>query len=277
MSDHTESFPIQIISDLHLEIERPSPHDQPLYIYGFPVCAPNLALLGDIGWTRDERLFQWLEIQLSRFERVFMVAGNHEPYVSTLEQSTFALEEFSKRCSLSRAERTESAPPMGEFVFLNQTRYDVSPTLTILGCTLWSALNPNDLDVLSWSLTDFKRIGSFKPSSYESAHKVDLDWLTSTLEDIRSSSSARRVAIFTHHAPTVEGTGDPKYIDGPTNSAFATELTGTPCWGSPVIFWAFGHTHWNCDFEKQGVRVFSNQRGYGQTGRDFDPSKVVLL
>ena len=75
------SFQIQIISDLHLEIER---QDHPLYIYDFPLCAPNLALLGDIGWTRDERLFQWLETQLLRFKRVFMVAGNHEPYGSAL-------------------------------------------------------------------------------------------------------------------------------------------------------------------------------------------------
>jgi hypothetical protein len=170
----------------------------------------------------------------------------------------------------------ESAPTTGEFIFLNRTRYDVSPSLTILGCTLWSAINPDDLDILSWSLNDFRRIDSFNPASYDSAHKADLDWLTSTLEDIRSSSS-RRVTVFTHHAPTVEGTGDPKYIGGPTNSAFATELTGMPCWGSPVFLWAFGHTHWNCDFERRGVRVFSNQRGYGHEGKDFDASKVILL
>lgn len=72
---------IQLLSDLHLEVER---GDQPLYVFDFPKCAPNLALLGDIGWTRDERLFTWLEEQLRRFERVFFVSGNHEPYVATL-------------------------------------------------------------------------------------------------------------------------------------------------------------------------------------------------
>lgn len=91
MGDHTDSFQIQIISDLHLEIERPNAQ---LYIYEFPVCAPNLALLGDIGWTRDERLFQWLEVQLSRFKRVFMVAGNHEPYASDLVRYSFCFSEF---------------------------------------------------------------------------------------------------------------------------------------------------------------------------------------
>jgi len=80
MSDSTDGR-IQLLSDLHLEIERGS---RPLYEYDFPAHAPNLALLGDIGWTRDSRLFEWLEAQLARFRRVFFVSGNHEPYVSTL-------------------------------------------------------------------------------------------------------------------------------------------------------------------------------------------------
>lgn len=71
----------QVLSDLHLEVERGS---TPPYTFDFPVTAPNLALLGDIGWTRDERLFEWLELQLSRFERVFFVIGNHEPRFLTL-------------------------------------------------------------------------------------------------------------------------------------------------------------------------------------------------
>lgn len=30
-----------------------------------------------------------------------------------------------------------------------------------------------------------------------------------------------------------------------------------------VKVWAFGHTHWNCDFvEEGGKRVLTNQRGY---------------
>lgn len=72
---------IQLLSDLHLEIERSS---SPLYTYDFKASAPALALLGDIGWTRDDRLFKWLLLQLKHFKRVFFVRGNHEPYVSTL-------------------------------------------------------------------------------------------------------------------------------------------------------------------------------------------------
>ncbi|RDB21730.1 hypothetical protein Hypma_010882 [Hypsizygus marmoreus] len=169
-----DAFDIQLLSDLHLEVERDSDE---LYRYDFPASAPNLALLGDIGWTRDVRLFEWLEIQLSRFRRVFFIAGNHEPYGSTLEESTSALEAFANRVSIAHANNSAK----GEFILLNRTRYDISPSLTILGCTLWSALNPEDLEILSWSLTDFKRVYSFTPDAYKSVHEADLAWLTASI------------------------------------------------------------------------------------------------
>lgn len=84
--------------------------------------------------------------------------------------------------------------------------------------------------------------------------------------------------MFTHHAPTKDGTGDPRFNDGPTNSAFATELTDEAFWGGGKIkLWAFGHTHWCCDFERKGVRVYANQRGYGEGREEYDPGKVVHL
>jgi hypothetical protein len=187
------------------------------------------------------------------------------------EESIAAFEMLETRASAARA----ADDSKGEFILLNRTRYDLNPTLTLLGCTLWSALNPEDLDIISWSLTDFKRIDSFTPASYKLAHETDVAWLADSIEHIRREESGRRVLVFTHHAPTVEGTGDPKYLGGPTNSAFATELTGTACWGAPVVLWAFGHTHWSCDFEREGVRVVSNQRGYGEGGKGFDISKVI--
>ena len=90
MAESTEKIGIQILSDLHLEFERPSPNGGPgdddgnLYKFDFPARAEHLALLGDIGMTGDDRLFTWLRAQLERFKTVFLVPGNHEPYWSSL-------------------------------------------------------------------------------------------------------------------------------------------------------------------------------------------------
>ncbi|KAH0581699.1 hypothetical protein J132_00641 [Termitomyces sp. J132] len=262
---------IQILSDLHLEIERPSSTlGREFYYYDIPVRAEHLALLGDIGWTIDDRLFEWLEAQLKLFKTVFFVSGNHEPYRSSMEESSKRLNSFAIRVNADAS--------FGTFVYLNRTRYDVSSNLTILGCTLWSSLNPNDLDILSWSLTDFRRIDSFNPDVYAALHKADLAWLNNTVTAIARDEPERRIVVFTHHAPTKDGTGDPKFNDGPTNSAFVTELTGEECWESGKIkLWAFGHTHWCCDFHKQGTRVYANQRGYGEGRDDYDGGKVIEL
>lgn len=67
---------IQILSDLHLDPLRP---DDP-YTYDIPVCAEYLALLGDTGRTCDERLFKWLDVQLTKFRIVFYLSGNNGMY-----------------------------------------------------------------------------------------------------------------------------------------------------------------------------------------------------
>lgn len=69
---------IQILSDLHLEVERPSARSgEEFYSYDVSVQSNTLALLGDIGWTMHDQLFDWLKLQLRKFELVFFVGGNH--------------------------------------------------------------------------------------------------------------------------------------------------------------------------------------------------------
>ena len=100
--DTTAFIPVQVLSDIHLEFtwrySEPGSgvlkQAQGYHVYEFPVCAPNLALLGDIGLVADGEngFFAWLRHQLERFERVFFLLGNHEfyklTYVCTLNLST---------------------------------------------------------------------------------------------------------------------------------------------------------------------------------------------
>ena len=61
-------------------------------------------------------------------------------------------------------EKRSQYPDTGDFVFLNRKAWSpsTSPNLIILGCTLWTQLNIDDLEILSWSMTDFfKQIKSF--------------------------------------------------------------------------------------------------------------------
>ena len=64
----------QILSDLRPE--APKAYD----VYTFPQSASYLALLGDIGTFKQSGLLGFLDQQLSRFEILFFLLGNHEPY-----------------------------------------------------------------------------------------------------------------------------------------------------------------------------------------------------
>ncbi|KAI0361508.1 Ser/Thr protein phosphatase protein [Trametes cingulata] len=271
------SIRIQVLSDLHLEFPPPPHVASGPYQLDFPAQADVLALLGDIGLTEDDRLFDWMRTQLKRFKVVFFLSGNHEAYHSSLGKSSRRLHEFAQECAASHEKATETEP-FGRFVLLDRTRCDLSETVTVLGCTLWSKLDPERVNAIQLGLNDFSMIEGFTPQLYTSLHERDLAWLEGNIAAIAQNEPHRRIIVMTHHAPTVEGTSNPQYAGSPISSAFATELVGGPCWREQVKVWAFGHTHWACDFEREGVRVVSNPKGYGAGRRQgFNPEMVVEI
>src|SRR6266581_4073520 len=70
---------IQVLSDIHLEIER-SQDTVEYETFKVTPVAPILALLGDIGTANDPRLFEFIRTQLHQFKAVLYVLGNHEFY-----------------------------------------------------------------------------------------------------------------------------------------------------------------------------------------------------
>ncbi|KAI8973982.1 hypothetical protein BD414DRAFT_498768, partial [Trametes punicea] len=212
------------------------------------------------------------------------------------EESSARLARFAAECAAAYDDASGSSKDtcgprrrFGRFVLLDRGRYDLSQMVTVLGCTLWARLDADDLDVLRRGVTDFRRIEGFDPAAYQVAHARDAAWLAEAVAEVEREKGRRRVVVMTHHAPTVEGTGDPRYVGGATSSAFATEMVGSAVWPrrdlgegadgegtrGAVRVWMFGHTHWCCDFVREGVRVVSNPRGYREGAPGFTPEKVV--
>ncbi|KAK2804709.1 hypothetical protein FQN49_008848, partial [Arthroderma sp. PD_2] len=133
----------QIISDLHMETH-------PSYDFEIKQTAPYLALLGDIGHLEHDQFFPYLEELLTRYTAVFLLFGNHEPQNFTMEAARRRVLDFQDRIS--------SSGNLGRFVFLSQTRYDVTDTLTILGCTLYSHILPEQEAAVAKRMSDFRMI-----------------------------------------------------------------------------------------------------------------------
>ncbi|KAJ5131271.1 uncharacterized protein N7515_007310 [Penicillium bovifimosum] len=257
----------QILSDLHLE--SPSAYD----IFHIEPKAPYLVLAGDIGHVKDNGFFNFLRIQLENFRLVFLVLGNHEPYHSTWPETKSRIKSFEAELASSRSETR------GQFVLLDQTRYDISPTVTVLGCTLFSEVVPEQEESVSFGLNDFYHIADWSIEAHREAHRADLDWLNREIDSISRLEPERKVAVFTHYCPlVVEDVIDPKHGDSKISSGFMTDLSNECCWKNSVGLWAFGHTHYNCDFQYSGKRMVSNQRGYYfAQATNFDSTKIVGL
>ena len=262
----TVSF--QILSDLHLETH-------PSYgSFRFAQTASHLALLGDIGHVANDELFSFLEDQLGRYSAVFFLLGNHDPYHLSFKVAKAKMRSFetstNKRSSL-----------MGKFIFLDQTRYDLTNDLTILGCTLFSRVSPRQEFAVESRMVDFRDILRWNVDEHNAAHESDLQWLNAQVSSIAKDEPQRQIAIFTHHSPSVDARcTDPKHTGSEVSTAFSTDLSREECWTNPsVVAWAFGHTHFNCAFtDMDGRAVISNQKGYRLIpAKDFNAERVFTI
>lgn len=264
----------QILSDLHLE--SPAAYD----VFDIPPLAPYLALLGDIGIVKDDGLFSFLEIQLYRFENVYFLLGNHEPYNSTWEQAKEKIHSFAASIG-SRRLSQESG--LGQFIFLDQTRHDLSSDVTILGCTLFSKVSENQREGVSFGLNDFYHIEDWTVDAHTAAHEDDLNWLNHQVTQISTAEPQRKIIIFTHYSPVDKDPRavNPLHANSPISSGFATDLSLQDCWKSPSVkLWAYGHTHYNICYKDDAhdKLIVSNQRGYYFSQADrFDIEYVLYI
>jgi hypothetical protein len=261
MSIFTPTF--QIVSDLHLE----TPLIKPQYAsFRFNVDADNLFLLGDIGLVIDAGLFQFLRriLEQNRGCHVFCVLGNHEPYRTIYEHAYKLLRDFEQEAKDDLS---------GRFKFLCRDRYDLNQTITILGCTLWSAVKHDQESGIASRSTDLdseRGIQSWTLERHREEHRKDLTWLNSQISTIEKDEPHRQIMIATHYSPTIDSrANDPQHEGSSVSSNFVTDLSQEPCWLSPTVkLWAFGHTHYSCNFrdEKNGKLVVANQKGYAGLG-----------
>lgn len=262
---------IQLLSDLHLEV--PKSYD----VFEITPTAPYLALIGDIGCIKDDDYFPFIERHLPRFKTVFLLLGNHEPHHSNWAAVKEKVWQFEKETREKHAGGT-----YGSFIFLDQTRHDLSPDTTVLGCTLYSHILPSQSDHVSFGLNDFYHIEDWTVEQHNDAHVADLAWLNAQVQSIAEREPERKIIVLTHHSPTTSADAvDPAHAKSKISSGFASDLSGELCWTSSCVrVWAFGHTHFNCDFVESGSgkRVVANQRGYYfSQAVGFDEGMVIEI
>jgi hypothetical protein len=135
---------------------------------------------------------------------------------------------------------------------------------------------------VSMGLNDFYQIDRWDVDAHNEMHKRDLEWLNAQVADLEGSDA--RIAIFSHWSPSRDARAiEPRHAGSSVSAAFSTDLSKERCFRSGnVKLWAFGHTHYNCDFDtyrEDGagpLRIMANQRGYYfAQSEGFDVGKTV--
>ncbi|CAK7230007.1 hypothetical protein SBRCBS47491_007441 [Sporothrix bragantina] len=288
---------IQIVSDLHLEI-----HDD-YDTYDIEPRAPVLALLGDIGLVATHRLALagFLARHLRRFKVVLFVPGNHEAYHSTWPRTRQLLQSFEDEVCARRDEAEENgATGLGELVILDRQAYRLpgpvtAPPVIVVGCSLFSYAPPQHAAAIYQGMNDFRLTGGgWDVDAHNDAHARDRQWLNQVVTSMTLNGAPDlRIVVLTHWSPTTDPRArDARHGDAaqdPLSGAFATDMSGDACFqSSKVRAWAFGHTHYNCDFlvkrqtedgrDLVPIRLYTNQRGYSGAGAPrYNPNKVLTL
>ncbi|GAB1312202.1 Ser/Thr protein phosphatase superfamily [Madurella fahalii] len=262
---------IQVLSDLHLE--APKAYD----VFEIEPKAPYLALLGDIGNVAAHKhdYFEFLTRQLQQFRIVIFVPGNHEAYHSNWPETLDTLRAFQKDARKS--------PSLGEFILLDRGVFQLPDSNTvILGCSLFSRIPPESHMAVSTGLNDFFQTDEWDVDAHNEMHNRDLSWLNAQVANLEGSDV--KIIIFSHWSPTLDARAiDPRHVGSRITSAFSTDLSREKCFKSDKVkLWAFGHTHYNCDFvaEREDgagpLRLVANQRGYYFAQSDgFNSEKTI--
>ena len=249
---------INIVSDLHLECE-------PQTLPGGEV----LILAGDIAEYRTLKQDPTFLDELSKYDRVFYVMGNHEHYHHRLHKT------YNDIKALLPANTSILENEIAEY-----------NGVLFLGATLWTDLNQGD-PVTMFSIrnfmNDYKTIQNFypkknlyhklTPEATLELHKQSVDYFRTVL----AANPDRPVVVITHHAPSFASVNEKYLHDTTINGGYASELSELILEYPNIKLWVHGHMHDPVDYHIGSTRVVSNPRGYvpWESGNGFDANFTV--
>jgi hypothetical protein len=271
---------LHFMSDLHLEFE-----DMKLPGGDAIVVAGDLLVSHILMWTPQpyenpstvkryteyaDRFTRFVKEELSKYEKRYVLAGNHEYYHGIMNFVNEDLFEFYRKNNVT---------------FLNPGMVEVSDKVFLIGTTLWTDMYKEDPMAMGHarrSLNDFcgmievadgqglafnKRL--FTPQDSVDLHKQSLVAINTAYKNA-VDLGAKKVIVATHHAPTGQSVDD-RYAGSIINACYHSEL-GDFILDRPLIQnWIHGHMHNTNDYMVGQCRVQSNPRGYHGDNHRFDP------
>lgn len=270
---------IQIVSDIHAEFWG----KKSKFNFIKP-SAPILALLGDIcccGSDDDFEIFKrFINEVLPYYENIIMVSGNHEYYFNPTKKSTAATVNNTMDAidAKIKAFFKETSPKLH---YLNNTSLKMTvgkTTYLIVGSTLWSWIPEDQRVQIQSSMNDYRycyvqegnSVRHINATDIANKHLKNYKYIRSQIR--KAQKVGQKVIVFTHHKPYTSPTFDPNTLD----VAYESDLT-VLMKKSPIVLWAYGHTHVADDSLIEKTRMYSNPKGYPSQKTKYIKDAVVKV
>ena len=224
---------IQYFSDLHLEWFKKG-IQKFLQLFLHPQ-APVLVLAGDIGNPFDPLYAEFLYCVSVKFQKVFLVSGNHEYYGHTVDEADSCI------CNV-----VHTFPNVS---YLNNSSEDYEG-YRFVGSTFWSYVTDDDL-----LTNDFLKIKGMTTSAYNDLHQKARQFVLAEQKNAKD----KKLVVITHHLPSSRLV-DPIYAHSPFQHCFSS--ASDDLISRPVVCWFYGHTHRRRTDQINGVSFYCNPVGY---------------
>jgi predicted phosphohydrolase len=250
---------VNLVSDLHLEFGQQT-------LLGGEV----LILAGDICEYRELKNNEMVELffttQCSKYDRVFMVMGNHEHYHHKFHKTYDDLKAI-----------------LPTSVILLENEMVEYNGVVFLGATLWTDLNKGDpvtAFTLKGFMNDYKVVQNYYPER-GLYYKLTPEWTAETHEKTKQyfkivldQNKDKPVVVVTHHAPSFASVNEKFKHETTTNGGYASELSEFILDNPQIKVWCHGHMHDPVDYMIGDTRIVANPRGYlpWEADNGFDPN-----
>ena len=262
---------ITLVSDLHLDVSGF------LELPGGDV----LILAGDICEAKELRkefhqtkvldrvpgafpCYDFFEFECAKYEKVFMVMGNHEHYRGRFDKTYFELQGL-----------------LPDNVTLLENEIEEYKGVMFMGATLWTDLHKGD-PLCAWHvksmMNDYKVIQNHYPAKdvyhkLTPEHTAEVHFKTKQyFKMMLEEHRGKPFVVITHHAPSFQSVNEKFKHDTTMNGGYASEMSEFILDHENIKVWVHGHMHDPVDYKIGETRVLSNPRGYipWEDGNGFD-------
>lgn len=268
---------ISYVSDLHLEFGYQELPGGEVLILAGDICEAR-SLEKCFHQTKlvdrtpgSHRYSDFFQFECAKYEKVFMVMGNHEHYHGRFDKTY-----------------TQFKSILPDNVTLLENEVVEYNGVMFMGATLWTDCNNADqltMYHLKAMMNDYKVVTNhYKekgiyhkliPEVTFRKHVLSKQYFQSVLSSMRD----KPFVVITHHGPSHLSV-HPNYKDDQImNGGYVSNLGEFILDNENIKLWFHGHVHDPVDYMIGETRVLCNPGGYPseRTGNGFDPAKFIEL